>query len=45
MSRTVNRLDYPKIPPIGQVMGKLLFGVFATVFLVLGLLALGISTS
>jgi cell wall-associated NlpC family hydrolase len=26
-------------------MGKLLFGVFATVFLVLGLLALGISTS
>ena len=41
----VNRLDHPKIPPIGRMMVKLLFGVFAAVFLVLGLLALGISTS
>ena len=44
-SNPVNRLDYPKIPPIGQVMVKLLFGVFAAVFLVLGLMAFGISTS
>ena len=30
---------------MGQVMVKLLFGVFATVFLVLGLMAFGLSTS
>ena len=41
----VNRLDYPKIPPIGLVMVKLLFGVFAAVFLVLALMALGLSTA
>src|SRR4029450_1556476 len=44
-SNPVNRLDYPKIPPIGQVMLPLLFGVVAPVFLVLGLMAFGLSTS
>ena len=33
------------MPPIGQVMVKLLIGVFAAVFLVLALLVLGISTA